>query len=192
MFWVAAANVLTAARLIALPFLVEAIRSRQFGLALTICVVAGLTDTADGNLARRSGAVTRFGAYFDPIADKIFLGIGYLVLAEARLVPWWLVAIVFGRDLLILLSASILIWIARHRDFPPSRLGKFSTLLQISLMFFVLFHQVAQQTETAQIVQALLYGVAVVTLWSGVHYAWLISRRLGSSVLPIDAPVPRE
>ena len=190
--WVAAANLLTAARLACLPFLLQAIQAAHFGRALSICLVAGLTDMADGALARRSGSVTRFGAYFDPIADKIFLGATYLVLAQAELVPWWTVFLIFGRDLLILATAALLLWIARYRDFPPSRLGKVSTLLQISLALFVLVDRMAGAVETRVIVDALLYAVAIVTVWSGFHYAWRISRRFSSSVLPIDAPSPRE
>jgi phosphatidylglycerophosphate synthase len=61
----------------------------------------------DGFLARRFQISTRAGAYFDPIADKILLSVIYVSLGLAGAMPWWMVAVVFGRDVLILAMAGL-------------------------------------------------------------------------------------
>ena len=104
--WLNAANLLTLARLTAIPFAVEAILMRHHERALFIVLAAGLTDVIDGTLARRFGMATQVGAYFDPIVDKIFLSAVYMCLAVISSVPWWLVVEIFARDFLILAASA--------------------------------------------------------------------------------------
>src|SRR6202171_5631765 len=79
--WLNIANLLTLARLAAVPFAVRAILTNQHGRALAIVLAAALTDTVDGALARRFGMATSVGAYLDPIVDKLFLSAVYICLA---------------------------------------------------------------------------------------------------------------
>jgi len=74
---------------------------------------------------------TQVGAYLDPIADKCLLSGVYLALAWAHLVPWWLVAIIFGRDIYILAAVAVVMLFTPIRGFPPSIWGKVSTFVQI-------------------------------------------------------------
>src|SRR5712664_1604183 len=92
-------NLLTIARLLLAPFIFAAIVNGRHALALFAC--ASLTDGLDGLLARRFGQITPVGAYLDPIADKVLLSGVYLSLALAGSVPWWLVMVIFGRDLFL-------------------------------------------------------------------------------------------
>ena len=81
---------------------------------------------------------TRVGAYFDPIADKILLSVIYISLGLAGAMPWWMVAVVFGRDALILAMAGYGLLFTSLRKFPPSVWGKISTFFQIAAALVVM------------------------------------------------------
>src|SRR5262245_37610570 len=97
--WINIANLLTLARLVAVPFAVKDILIGN-DRALVIVLAAGLTDALDGAAARIFRVATDAGAYFDPIVDKIFLSAVYLALAATHKTPWWLVIEIFTRDVL--------------------------------------------------------------------------------------------
>src|SRR5437868_12755458 len=99
--WANFPNLITGCRLILAPFIVRAILSRQHRLALAIFAAAAATDLIDGLLARHLRLSTKTGAFLDPIADKVLLSSVYVSLAVIGSVPWWLVAIIFGRDLFL-------------------------------------------------------------------------------------------
>src|SRR5438067_8641369 len=129
--WLNLPNFFTLARLVLTPFIVKEILDGRHILALELFALAAFTDILDGAAARRFGVTTETGAYFDPIADKCLLSGVFLALAIARIVPWWLVAIIFGRDLLILAGTGIVLLFTSVRRFPPSVWGKASTFVQI-------------------------------------------------------------
>jgi cardiolipin synthase (CMP-forming) len=131
-------NLLTALRIALAPLLVRAILERRFGEALAILLIAGATDGLDGLLARKLRAETKFGAYLDPVADKTLLSTAYLALGISGAVPWWLVALIFGRDLLILAMVGAALLFTAYREFPPSIWGKLSTFFQIAAALAVL------------------------------------------------------
>lgn len=124
-------NLLTAIRLALTPLIALALLDGKYGRALVLFFVAGVSDAFDGFLARKLGETTRFGAYLDPVADKILLASIYLSLGFAGAMPWWMVGIVFGRDLLILSMVAWGLLFTSVRRFPPSIWGKISTFLQI-------------------------------------------------------------
>src|SRR5437899_2382940 len=127
-----APNLLTVARLLLAPFILWTIASGRHRVALALFVVAALTDGLDGLLARRFRQITAIGAYLDPIADKVLLSGAYLSLAAAGSVPWWLVAVIFGRDVLLLISSGVALVFTKFRQFEPSVWGKASTFVQIA------------------------------------------------------------
>jgi cardiolipin synthase len=161
--WLNLPNLLSLARLALAPFVFAAVLAGRNWTALAILAVAAATDVLDGPIARRMHCVTRWGAYADPIADKVLLSSSYVALGMAGLVPWWLVGLIFGRDLLILALAGGALLFTGRRDFPPSVWGKLSTLVQGLVAVLVLAG--ARQ-------EALLWAAAAVTVWSGVHYLW--------------------
>src|SRR5580658_8133768 len=129
--WANLPNLITLFRLVLIPFIVQAILAGRHEFALAIFAVAAATDVLDGAAARHLGLTTQAGAYLDPIADKCLLSGVFVALAAARIVPWWLAAIVIGRDLYILLGALAVRAAAGVKDFPPSIWGKTSTFVQI-------------------------------------------------------------
>ncbi len=129
-------NLLTAARILATPYLFWLTWQRAYTPVIWLFIAIGLTDIADGFLARRFQAASRLGGYLDPIADKLLLSGMFLTLLLARLMEPWLAFIVLGRDVLILLAAGGFYLLKRRRDFPPSVWGKASTFAQILFVCF--------------------------------------------------------
>src|SRR5215472_9343425 len=118
--WLNPANLFTFLRLGLVPFVVRAILQGNHLLALVLFIAAGLTDVVDGALARGFSMVTPSGAYLDPLADKCLLSGIFLALGSSGIVPWWFVALVFGRDLYILVGALAFLSLTKVRKFPPS------------------------------------------------------------------------
>jgi cardiolipin synthase (CMP-forming) len=172
-----AANFFTLLRLVLAPFVAIDIVHGRWGRAIIVLFAAGFTDVIDGFLARHFGQPTRVGAYFDPIADKILLVAIYLALGASRAIPLWMVALVFGRDLLILGMAGYGLAFTSIRKFPPSVWGKISTFFQIAAALVVMGDRDA---IPAPVRLALALMVAA-TAWSGGHYAWTGLRVLRSS-----------
>lgn len=161
-------NLFTLARLLLAPLVAADILRDHFGSAILLLFAAGFTDVIDGFLARRLKASTSTGAYFDPIADKILLSVTYLSLGLAGAMPWWMVGIVFGRDVLILAMAGYGLLFTSFRKFPPSVWGKISTFFQIAAALVVMG---AHAGIPAPVTLALCLMV-VATIVSGLHYAW--------------------
>ncbi len=140
----------------------------RWGRAILVLFAAGFTDVIDGFLARRFGQPTRLGAYFDPIADKILLVAIYIALGIARAIPLWMVALVFGRDLLILGMAGYGLMFTSVRKFPPSVWGKLSTFFQIAAALVVM----GDRDGIPAPVRLALGLMVAATAWSGIHYSW--------------------
>ena len=164
-------NLLTLSRLILVPVVLRAIWVQDFGWALLWSAIAGVTDALDGFLARRLHAPSRIGAYLDPVADKLLLSGSYLVFGLRGLIPLWITAIVFGRDLLILTFAGLAFLFTNSRDFPPTIWGKLSTIIQIGTVLTVLVSGLLQWGRP--LVFFALACVVVATSWSAVHYMYL-------------------
>jgi cardiolipin synthase len=170
--WLNPPNMLTLLRLALVPAVLQAVLSRRHALALGLFFVAAASDGLDGALARRFQWTTAVGAYLDPIADKaLFSGI-FVALALAGDVPFWLVAIIFGRDLLILLACAFVLWLTPVRKFPPSFWGKLSTILQALTAAAWLARNALPLNEMDALARALVGPTAVFTVWSGIHYGW--------------------
>jgi cardiolipin synthase len=173
----AAPNLLTLARICLAPFLVAAILERKFELGFILFIVAGLTDALDGTLARVLKQRTVFGHYLDPVADKLLLSTLFLVLMHEELIPTTVTVLVIGRDVAILLVAAILYAAVGRREFKPSVFGKFNTLAQISAVAAVLLSQLIQPVWLIFFRTATLNATIALTVASGLHYAWVVSRR---------------
>ncbi len=161
-------NLFTLARLVLAPFVASDILHGSYGRAIILLFAAGFTDVIDGFLARRFQISTRVGAYFDPIADKILLSVIYVSLGLAGAIPWWMVAVVFGRDVLILAMAGYGLLFTSLRKFPPSVWGKISTFLQIGAALVVM----GARAGIPLPVTLALYLMIVGTVVSGLHYIW--------------------
>ncbi len=172
-----APNLLTLMRICMAPFLVAAILEGHFLLSFILFVAAGLTDGLDGLLARVLKQRSVLGHYLDPVADKLLLSTLFLVLFYKGLMPGTVTVLVFGRDVGILLVSAILYAAVGRREFYPSIFGKANTLAQISAVAAVLLHQLTPALWVAVTRQVALGATIALTVASGLHYAWLVSRR---------------
>jgi cardiolipin synthase len=180
-----APNLLTLLRICLAPFLVAAILERHFAVSFGLFVAAGLTDALDGLLARLLKQRSMLGEYLDPVADKLLLSTLFLVLMHMSLIPVTVTVLVFGRDVGILVVAAILYAVTGRREFGPSLLGKANTLAQVAAVAAVLLqamlldHHIALRW-VAIFEQWAFWATMVLTVASGLHYAWVAARRVGA------------
>ena len=136
-------NFITLIRMAIVPFFVLAVAGGNYRLALWTFLIAGLTDALDGWIARRFDMESVFGAYLDPIADKLLIVVAYVTLTipmgQTVVIPLWLAILALFRDFLIMLVAAILYLVEGIRRFPPSPLGKATTLMHVVTVVVVLF-----------------------------------------------------
>lgn len=173
-------NLLTLLRICLAPFLVTAILEGHFLLSFSLFVAAGLTDALDGTLARVLKQRSMLGHYLDPVADKLLLSTLFLVLLYKGLMPVAVTVLVFGRDLGILLVAALLYAAVGRREFHPSIFGKANTLAQIVAVAAVLLHQLTRAYWVTVFRTIALDATIALTIVSGLHYAWIVSRRSGA------------
>jgi len=119
-------NLLSFLRLLLVPVFFVLIISGNTFLALLVLVFSSLSDYLDGVIARRFGQVTRLGQLLDPAADRLFIFAALAGLTLSQIVPWWFVAIVVGRDVMLLVIGVVL---ANHGfgPLPVHHLGKIAT-----------------------------------------------------------------
>jgi len=149
-----------------------------------VLVVAGLSDAIDGLLARKLNQRSSLGAYLDPIADKLLLSSSFVILAMKKEIAWWLTIIVLSRDILILVVAVVIILIFGYRPFPPSILGKATTMFQIGLVFTIVLSAAYPNMPLSRITELLIYAVTALATVSAFHYSFSIARRLSSPAQP--------
>jgi cardiolipin synthase len=171
------ANQLTMLRMGLVPLLVLLALSGQFTWALVVFVVAGLTDALDGYIARHGHQSTTLGAMLDPIADKMLVGSTYAVMTWSEAVsfpmPIWLTVTLLFRDAMLVVGVLLVNLTSGVRVFPPSRLGKVSTVLNVFTGAVALAVNAAGECPPA--VRWLYIGTLVVLIASTLHYVYLAS-----------------
>ncbi|MBP6994722.1 MAG: CDP-alcohol phosphatidyltransferase family protein [Phycicoccus sp.] len=119
-------NALSALRLIGVPVFLWAILTRRDGLALILLTASGITDYLDGKIARHYGLESRIGQLLDPVADRLYIVSTLLGLAWRDIIPWWLVAVLFAREIFM---GVVVIVAQRHgwTGLPVHFVGKAAT-----------------------------------------------------------------
>lgn len=135
-----------------------------------IFVIAALTDTLDGYIARSRNLVTTFGKFLDPLADKVLVSAALILLAEANRIPGWVVVIIIAREFAItgfrILAASEGITIA------ASSLGKFKTITQLIAITLLLFNNFPFNKINFPADMIMLYISLGFTVLSGYDYIY--------------------
>jgi cardiolipin synthase len=126
-------NLITLLRVAVVPVFLILLTAERYTEALVLFILAAATDSLDGAIARLTNTRTTFGAYIDPLADKLLLMSSFIVLAFLRLVPLWLTLLVVSRDMIILMGFVRLFFITEHFIAvpPPGLPGKACTFLQL-------------------------------------------------------------
>ncbi len=152
---------------------------QQFGVALVLFAVAGISDGLDGYLAKHYGWESHLGGLLDPLADKVLLISSFLSLAVIGMIPVWLVVLVILRDLVIVTGALVYHFRVMELEAEPSMISKVNTVAQIFLVLAVVLDQGLVQLPML-VTQGLIWVVMATTLASGVNYVWVWSRRAAS------------
>ena len=164
-------NALTISRLLAIPALMVLLVVRfpyHDQIAAGVFLAASLTDTLDGNLARRRGQVTELGKFLDPLADKLFILSVLIVLVQEGELAAWIVVVIFGRELLITVLRSMSA--SQGHVIAATPFGKTKTVLQVAaVLLLILQRPYPELTLPASVVVAL---AVIFTVASGVDYLW--------------------
>ena len=171
-------NQLTLLRMVVLPFVLISMIYGQHTASLWLFVAAAVTDVIDGVVARRFNQKTRLGQYLDPIADKLLLSSCFVAQSVNGAIPWWVTILVLLRDVMIIAIVLVVVLTTSVRSFPPSLLGKANTVVQFTTLLTVLLNNVIQSGWLQGVITALVAMTAVTTVFSAVHYALEVSRRL--------------
>ena len=101
-------NILTITRFILVPFIYTSVINKRFLTALIIFTISAITDILDGYIARKFNYITDIGKLMDPLADKLTQISLLLALSFLKILPWWIFAVVFVKELVLVISASVL------------------------------------------------------------------------------------
>lgn len=176
-------NQLTWARILMIPLVVGVfyvpaswLSPADRNLAATVFfVIAAITDWFDGWLARKLGQTSAFGAFLDPVADKLMVAAALAVLLQLDRVDAIVAFVIIGREITISALREWMAKIGAARSVAVSLLGKLKTTAQMIAIPLLLFHDPLGPLETQMLGTWLIYVAAVLTLWSMAYYlrrAW--------------------
>ena len=139
--------------------------------------LAALTDWLDGYLARRLGQTSPFGAFLDPVADKLMVAAALVLLVQAIPTPLMAVAavVIIGREIAISALREWMAQIGKHGRVAVSMIGKVKTIAQMVALLLLLYRERLWLFPTLDVGLGLLAIAAALTLWSMLHYlaaAW--------------------
>lgn len=179
MSWRHLPNLITAARIAMVPPLVWLMRDGEFRLAFWVALAAGASDAIDGALAKGFGWQSRLGGLLDPLADKLLIAACFVGLWSAGALPGWLLALVLGRDAVIVAGAFAYHFLIGPVEGRPTLASKLNTAAQILLalgLLTALAWTLPWLQPQAPYWQAAHALVGLLTLLSGLHYiaAWSV------------------
>ncbi|PPI21656.1 MULTISPECIES: CDP-alcohol phosphatidyltransferase family protein [unclassified Rathayibacter] len=165
-------NVLSMVRLALVPVFLVLVVLGEDALALLTLVVSSLTDYLDGWIARRFDQMTRLGRVLDPAADRLYIFATVLGLAARGLVPWWLVAVLLARDLVLVVLAVVLANNG-YGPLPVHHLGKFATFCLFYALPLIMLGQAFPALAPASLPIAWAFALwgAFLYWWAGIVYA---------------------
>ena len=169
-------TLLTWARIVAIPLIVGVFQLpltevQRNTVATVLFIVFALTDWADGYLARRLNMTSSFGAFLDPVADKVLVCAALLVLVEIDRVQSLVALVIIGREIAISALREWMAQIGASRSVAVHMLGKIKTVVQMVAIPFLLYHGVLFGIIDTQLWgTVLIYIAAVLTIWSMIYY----------------------
>ena len=139
--------------------------------------LAALTDWFDGYLARKLEQTSPFGAFLDPVADKLIVAVALIMLVQTNPTMWFVVpaAVIVGREIAISALREWMAEIGERTQVAVSFIGKIKTTAQMIALLLLLYRQPLWGFPTNEVGVLLLYVAAILTLWSMVMYlkaAW--------------------
>jgi cardiolipin synthase len=170
-------NLITLARILLTPLFIILLIQGRYYKALIVFLLAGLSDLADGLVARIWHQKSPLGAYLDPLADKLLMSSSFVTLSISHVIPPWLTVVVISRDVALALGVALF----RLADLPlviaPTWLGKWTTTLQICTILLALVGKI--WTLPPLLLPLIFWLTGLLTALSGVHYIYRGLRWIG-------------
>ena len=139
--------------------------------AMWIFAVAATTDWLDGYLARRWGEVSAFGAFLDPVADKLMVAAALIVLVWIGRADAYLAIVIIGREIAISALREWMAQLGQHKSIAVAFIGKVKTVAQMTaIIALLLWEDVIPGVSTPLLGTVALWVAAILTLWSMFHY----------------------
>jgi len=175
-------NVISIIRIVLVVPVVIALLDYQFGLAMVIFAIAGISDALDGFLAKHYHWESRLGSILDPLADKLLLVASFATLTWLGFIPSWLLWLVFGRDIMIITGGVAYQYLFGKFKLLPLWSSKINTLLQILLVFAIIVQQYAELAiqdwieigMSLVVVSVIISGAEYIIVWG--RRAWRLHR----------------
>ncbi len=177
--------VLTWLRVLAIPLLVAlfylpdgwlSLHERNL-LATILFAGAAITDWADGWLARRWNQTSAFGAFLDPVADKLIVAAALIVLVEFDRVNALVAFIIIGREITISALREWMAKVGEAKSVAVNMLGKFKTVAQLVAIPMLLYHDPIGLFQPQRVGTFLIWAAALLTVVSMVYYLKLAAPR---------------
>jgi CDP-diacylglycerol--glycerol-3-phosphate 3-phosphatidyltransferase/cardiolipin synthase len=160
-------------------------------IGMTVFAVAALTDWLDGYLARRWGETSAFGAFLDPVADKLMVAAALIVLVHLGRAESWLAIIIIGREIAISALREWMAQLGETKKTAVAFIGKVKTVSQMTaIVALLLWEPVIPGVSTPLVGTLALWIAAILTLWSMVHYLRLAAPHFVVERKPRPRPPP--
>jgi cardiolipin synthase len=165
-------NALSVLRLLGVPLFLWLLLGPHADLAaLLVLMVAGATDYFDGKIARWLGQTSRVGVLLDPAADRLYILATLLAFVVRDVIPWWLAALIVGRDLLLAPTIPLL----RHHGYGPVQVNYLGKAATFNLLYaFPLLLIAANDWPVSDVARPVAWAFAIwgtgLYLWSGALY----------------------
>ena len=139
-------------------------------LSTLVFALAAVTDWLDGYLARVLKQTSAFGAFLDPVADKLMVAAALIVLVKLGHVNMAIAFIIIGREIAISALREWMAQLGDSKSIAVSMLGKIKTALQMIAILLLLYREPVMGLPTFEVGTVLIYLAALLTLWSMVYY----------------------
>jgi CDP-diacylglycerol---glycerol-3-phosphate 3-phosphatidyltransferase len=168
-------NYLSMLRVVLIPFLVGAYYlpfSWGHNLAAALFIVAAISDWLDGFLARKLNQSTPFGAFIDPVADKLIVAATIILIVGKGDLPYLTLPaiVIIGREIAVSALREWMAEVGSRDNVAVSYLGKIKTVLQLMSLIVLLYSQASSPLWITIIGYTLFYTAALLTLWSMIVY----------------------
>ena len=179
-------NLLTWLRILLIPVFVVVFYLSDTALAphlknlvsTGVFLLAAITDWLDGYLARKLDQFSAFGAFLDPVADKLMVAAALIVLVKLGRADAIIAFIIIGREIAISALREWMAQLGESKSIAVSMLGKAKTTFQMIAILLLLYHERLLGIDCQMIGSLLLYLAALLTLWSMGYYLRLASPKL--------------
>jgi len=150
--------------------------------AMAIFAVAAITDWLDGFLARRLGETSAFGAFLDPVADKLMVAAALILLVQLGRAEAYLAIIIIGREIAISALREWMAQLGKTKNVAVAFVGKVKTAAQMTAIIALLLFEPVLGLPIAVLGTIALWVAAILTLWSMLHYLRLAAPHLRGDV----------